>query len=76
MPMYECFLCDNPFEFGTRAYLGKRARAWDIMVCNGCLAVNRDGVVAEIYPHLAVHLEVRGIQPEKDAEGCILWPSN
>jgi hypothetical protein len=54
----------------------KRVRAWDIMVCNGCLAVNRDGVVPETYPHLAVHLDVRGIQPEKDAEGCILWPSN
>jgi hypothetical protein len=76
MPMYECFLCDNPFEFGMRAYLGKRVRAWDIMVCNECLAVNHDGVVPETYPHLAVHLEVRGIQPEKDAEGCILWPSN
>jgi hypothetical protein len=38
MPIYECFLCDEPF--GPRAYLGKRVRAWDIMVCNECLAVN------------------------------------
>jgi hypothetical protein len=76
MSMYECFLCDNPFEFGRRARLGKRVRAWDIMVCIECLAANHDGIVPETYPHLAVHLEVRGIQPEKDAEGCILWPLN
>jgi hypothetical protein len=46
------------------------------MVCIECLAANHDGIVPETYPHLAVHLEVRGIQPEKDAEGCILWPLN
>jgi len=76
MPIYECFLCDGPFEFGQRTYRGKRVRAWDIMVCNDCLATNRDGIVPETYPHLAVHLEVRRIQPEKISEGWILWPSN
>ena len=48
----------------------------DIMVCNDCFATNRDGIVPETYPHLAVHLEVRRIQPEKISEGWILWPSN
>jgi hypothetical protein len=76
MPMYECFLCDDPFEFGTQTYLGKRVRAWDIMVCNECLAANHHGIVPESYPHLIAHLEVRGIRPEKNAEGCILWPAN
>ena len=76
MSMYECFLCDNPFEFGLRARLGKRVRAWDIMVCSECLAGNHDGIVPESYPHLALHLEVRGIEREINAEGLILWPSN
>jgi hypothetical protein len=76
MPMYECFLCDEPFEFGEPIYRGKRVPAWDIMVCNDCLAANHHGIEPEAYPHLAKHLEVRGLQPTKNAEGWILWPSN
>jgi hypothetical protein len=63
------FLCDEPFEFGQPIYCGKRVPAWDIMVCNDCLAANHDGIVPEAYPHLAKHLEVRDLQ---NAEGWIL----
>jgi hypothetical protein len=76
MPIYKCFLCEDEFQFGPHSYLGKPINAWGIMVCNECLAANRDGIVRETYPHLAAHLDALGLQPEKNAEGWILWPSN
>jgi hypothetical protein len=46
------------------------------MVCNECLAANHDGITPETYPQLATHLKIRGIQPENNADGWILWPAN
>ena len=35
-----CFLCRQAFEFGSRAYEGRRIPAWEMMVCTSCYESN------------------------------------
>ncbi len=44
------------------------------MVCNGCGASQRGGIVPAFYPHLIEHLEARGIAPDYDDHGWVRWP--
>ena len=74
MPTHTCFLCGKQFQFGPRAYLGRRVEAWDIAICNDCHARTSGGIVPGIYPHLVEHLKARGITPEYDDHGWIRWP--
>jgi hypothetical protein len=73
--MYDCLLCGTPFQFGPHRYDGKPVKAWDMMVCNGRISANYDGVVPTNHPHLIAHLEARGVKITLNAEGWIDWPN-
>ena len=68
-----CFLCQGS-QFGPHAYNGRWIRAWNIVVCNGCLDGNYDGIVPGTYPHLLDYLKARGIEPQYNDQGWIRWP--
>lgn len=74
MAMRECFLYGRKFQFEPNAYLGKRVKAWDVTVRNDCYAAQRGGIVPTVYPHLAEHLQARGVTLEYDEQGGIRWP--
>jgi hypothetical protein len=73
--MVTCFLCRSEFQFGPHRYAGKPIKAWDMMVCEGCLSANWDGIVPRTYPHLVAHLKARSIALTTNANGWIDWPS-
>jgi hypothetical protein len=69
-----CFLCHQPFEFGSQVYQGRRIPEWDMM-CTRCYERNRDGIVPELCPHLIPYLKSRGMEIKLNAGGRIDWPS-
>lgn len=74
--MYDCALCRQPFQFGQHVYRGQPVRAWNIMLCSGCIKANRDGIIAEHHPELVKHLESQGIEIKHYPNGHIAWPDN
>ena len=70
-----CFLCRQAFEFGSHAYEGMKIPAWDMVVCTSCYESNRDGIVAEAFPHLIPYLKSRGVEVRLNTRGWIDWPS-
>ena len=70
-----CFLCRQPFEFGSQVYQGRRIPEWDMMTCTSCYEGNRDGIVPEVFPHLIPYLKSRGIDITLNARGRIDWPT-
>jgi hypothetical protein len=69
------FLCRQAFEFGSRAYEGRRIPAWEMMVCTSCYESNWDGIVPEAFPHLIPYLKSRGVEIKLNARGRIDWPT-
>ena len=70
-----CFLCHQPFEFGSQVYQGRRISEWDMMTCTSCYESNCDGIVPEEFPHLIPYLISRGIEIIPNARGRIDWPT-
>ena len=70
-----CFLCHQPFEFGSQVYQGRRIPEWDMMTCTSCYESNWDGIVPEVFPHLIPYLKSRGIEITLNASGRIDWPT-
>jgi hypothetical protein len=70
-----CFLCHQPFEFGSHDYQGRRIPEWDMMTCTSCYESNRDGIVPEVFPHVIPYLKSRGVEIKLNARGWIDWPS-
>jgi hypothetical protein len=48
MPVYNCFLCTRPFQFGPHVYDGRHIGSWDIEVCGRCVRGNWDGILLDI----------------------------
>jgi hypothetical protein len=71
---YDCFLCQEPFQYGPHVYMGQPVKAWDIIVCRSCIRGNQDGIVPSTYPHLDAHLEARGAFKRNEKIGWIDWP--
>ena len=71
---YNCFLCNQPFQFGPHAYNGRPVRAWDVMLCDRCLRANHDGIVLDEHPRLAALLRERGITIELNEKGWLPIP--
>ncbi len=46
-----CFLCRQPFEFGSQVDQGTRMPERDMMTCRSCYDCNRDGIVSDVFPH-------------------------
>lgn len=73
--MYDCFLCEQPFQYGPHVYLGRPVKPWgDMMVCRGCIRGNHDGIVAATHPHLVEYLTARKIAIKYNKAGWIEWP--
>ena len=70
-----CFLCHQPFEFGSQVYQGRRIPELDMMTCTRCYERNRDGIVPKLCPHLIPYLKSRGMEIKLNAGGRIDWPS-
>ena len=70
-----CFLCHQPFEFGSHDYQGRRIPEWDMMTCTSCYESNRDGIVPEVFSHVIPYLKSRGVEIKLNARGWIDWPS-
>jgi hypothetical protein len=71
---YDCFLCQQPFRFGSGRYDGRPVRAWDIMLCNRCEGSNWDGIVLEGHPRLEAHLKAKGVPVKLNAKGWLGIP--
>ena len=54
--LYDCFLCDVPFQFGPHIYNGRYIGQWYVEICDYCLQSNWDGIVLEDHPRLKRHL--------------------
>jgi hypothetical protein len=76
MPQYDCCLCEEPFQFGPHhVYAGRRIPGWrGLMICRGCDAANRDGVVPGTYPHLVSRLGSLDIAIVFNENGWIVLP--
>lgn len=73
--LYDCFLCDVPFQFGPHIYNGRRVRQWDVEICDFCLQNNRDGIMLDRHPRLADHLRAKGIAFTLNPKGYLDIPS-
>ena len=74
IPKYKCGLCGNTVMMGGGRWDGKYIKAWDLVACNGCRSANHDGIVPGTYPALHRHLEAKGITPQLNQSGWIVWP--
>jgi hypothetical protein len=72
---YDCFLCEQSFQFGPHVYDGRHVRLWGIQLCNVCLMSNWDGVVLEGHPRLKQHLMSKGIPIKFNAKGWLPIPA-
>ena len=70
-----CFLCRQPFEFGSQVYQGRRIPEWDMMTCTSCYESNRDGLVPKVFPHLIPYLKIARDRNKPNARGRIDWPT-
>jgi hypothetical protein len=69
-----CFLCGEPFEFGSHPYDGRHVRKWQVDVCNVCLHASRDGLVPGSNPKLLEHLQQLKIPIRLNDKGWVDWP--
>ncbi len=72
--MYDCFLCQRPYQQGPHIHNGRRVPAWDILLCNTCRSGNWDGIVLSAHPRLQKHLEERGIPIKLNDAGHLPIP--
>ncbi len=72
--MYDCFLCQRPFQFGRHLYAGRPIRQWDIIACDICLSSNWDGLVPSQHPRLIEHLNARGVPIQLNEQGWLPIP--
>jgi hypothetical protein len=72
--MYDCFLCERPFQFGPHIYNGEMIPTWGVIVCQSCLRANEDGIVLEDHSRLKALLRDRGIIAELNAKGWLPLP--
>ena len=77
--MTDCFLTDSigahQFQFGPHAYNGRKINPWGgIMICDKCEGANWDGIVLEMHPMLAAHLQKIGVNPVMNAKGWLPIP--
>ena len=72
--MYDCFLCERPFQFGPHIYNGEWLPAWGVIFCSGCLRGNHDGVVLEGHPRLVAHPRERNIKIVLNKKGWLDLP--
>jgi hypothetical protein len=71
---YQCFLCQQSFQYGPRVFDGRQIRKWDIMICTRCYDGNRQGIGADQYPRLMDHLKAKRIQYRLNIKGLIDLP--
>lgn len=72
--MYDCALCESPFQFGPHLYQGQPVNAWNIMLCKNCIKDNRDGVVPSAHPELIRYIKGQGIELKYYSNGHLAWP--
>lgn len=72
--LYDCFLCQRPFQFGPHIYDGRHIPQWGIQVCRTCVDSNWDGLVPEMHPRLVKYLEEKGIAIRLNKAGWIDIP--
>ena len=73
--LYECILCEVPFQFGPHVYNGRHIRQWDCEICDRCLKSNWDGVMLDRHQRLENHLRAKGIQFTLNPRGWLNIPS-
>jgi hypothetical protein len=76
MPVYDCFLCDLPFQFGPQAYHGRHIGSWGVEICDNCLRGNWDGIVPQQNPRLLEHLRANGTSIALNPKGLLDIPSH
>lgn len=72
--MYDCFLCQRPFQCGPHVYNGRPIPDWGIEMCNTCIKSNWDGIVPSTHPRLIEHFKANGLTPKLNASGWIIIP--
>jgi hypothetical protein len=75
MPVYNCFLCDQPYQFGPHAYDGRHVGSWGVEICSHCVQGNWDGLVPEQHPRLIEHLKAMGIPIALNPMGFLNIPT-
>jgi len=72
--LYDCFLCERPFQFGPHLYNGRHIAAWNVQICDNCTKWNWDGLVPERHSRLIEHLRANGIPINLNANGWLDIP--
>jgi hypothetical protein len=75
MPFYNCFLCQQPFQFRPHAYDGRHVGSWDVEICSNCLKGSWDGNMPEQHPRLIEHLKARQIPIALNDMGLLNIPN-
>ena len=76
MPVYNCFLCNRPFQFGPNAFEGRHIGSWGIQICEKCIRANWDGIMLQEHPQLITHLDAKGIPFKLNPMGFLDIPSS
>jgi hypothetical protein len=73
--LLECNLCHGWFQFGEHVYKGRNIIAWDVQICDWCLAANYDGIMPDRHPNLIAHLRAKQIPIKLNDRGWLDIPS-
>lgn len=74
--MCECFLCVRKVQCGPHRYDGRNIPEWGVLLCNGCLSGNWDGIVenTDHGQRLVAHLNASKLAIVRNAAGHIVIP--